>query len=440
MAAHASRSKRADPPPNAAGGTGFGLYVGHLATVWGIALSNVLHGLTLLWTIAAGWRRARGRGAADGDAPTTRRRIPPLPTLPDGAAKLLTPLLAYGFCLTASVALSQDRAVSAEHLREWIALSTLPLGLLWVRGTAAVRRTIDVLLVMAVLAALYGLGQLYTTGVDLDRRIPGPFSHYQTFAGVLLAGLMLGVARLITGGRWRRQPLTWIAVGILAWALFASLTRGPWVAAGLTLGGYVLVRSRRRAPLLLAGLVAFALLAPRPWLARAASIGDWRDASNYDRLCMVDAGLYMISERPLLGIGPGLVGARYPIYRHPTAPRYTTPHLHNTFVQLAAERGLASLAAYAWLMVVGLRLARRACRRQTGRDGEDDLDLPLGALFALVAFNLAGLFEDSWRDTEVQRLMLFLLALPLCLDRPAPAIEASTADADAQQTPEAGLT
>ena len=33
----------------------------------------------------------------------------------------------------------------------------------------------------------------------------------------------------------------------------------------------------------------------------------------------------------------------------------------------------------------------------------------------LIGFNLAGLFEANWRDTEIQRLVLFLLAVPLCL-------------------------
>ena len=33
----------------------------------------------------------------------------------------------------------------------------------------------------------------------------------------------------------------------------------------------------------------------------------------------------------------------------------------------------------------------------------------------MLGFNLAGLFEDNWRDTEVQRLALFLLAVPSCL-------------------------
>jgi hypothetical protein len=41
-------------------------------------------------------------------------------------------------------------------------------------------------------------------------------------------------------------------------------------------------------------------------------------------------------------------------------------------------------------------------------------------LLALLAFNVAGLFEANWRDTEVQRLLLFVLAMPFILERSRP--------------------
>ena len=115
-----------------------------------------------------------------------------------------------------------------------------------------------------------------------------------------------------------------------------------------------------------------------------------------------------------------MVEERYPIYRQPTAPRYLVPHLHNSFLQLAAERGLVSLAAYLWLMAASLRLAWRRYRFE-GCEAGPRADLYLGTIVALAAFNLAGLFEYNWGDTEVQRLALFLLALPFCLEAdPAP--------------------
>jgi O-antigen ligase len=156
------------------------------------------------------------------------------------------------------------------------------------------------------------------------------------------------------------------------------------------------------------------LLAPVPVLQRAWSIFDLSDRSNYDRLCMVEAGLRMVAERPLTGLGPEMVEERYPIYRSPTAPRYESPHLHNAFLQLAAERGLPGLVSYLLLVVLAAGAAWRGYRREGGRAGPR-ADLWLGCLLALVAFNLAALFEHNWGDTEVQRLVLFVMAIPFCL-------------------------
>ena len=180
----------------------------------------------------------------------------------------------------------------------------------------------------------------------------------------------------------------------------------------------VLVRSPRWLAAFAPAAAVFALLAPIPVLARVVSIVDLRDPSNYDRLCMVEAGLTMVAERPLFGIGPGQVKERYAIYRPPAGRRLWTPHLHDSFLELAAERGLPALAAYLAMMAASLAGAWRGFARE-GRFAGPRADLYLGAFLALIALNVAGLFENNWGDTEVQRLALFVLALPFCLTPPA---------------------
>jgi O-antigen ligase len=160
--------------------------------------------------------------------------------------------------------------------------------------------------------------------------------------------------------------------------------------------------------------VVISALPHRAVVQRVTSIFDLSDATNYDRVCMAYAGWGMIRERPLLGQGPRMVQERYPIYRHPTAPRYSVPHLHNSYLQLAAERGLPSLLAMLALVAVSLRRAWRDFRSQGGRSGPR-ADLYVGVFCSLAGFLVAGLFEDNWNDTEVQRIVLFLLALPFCL-------------------------
>lgn len=396
-------------PPSRADRAGFVLYAGHLLTLFGIALSNVFAGLLLLsapWTLRRGWRtwHRRPAGAAD-----RALRV------------MLAALVLYIAFLVLAIAASYDPRASARALRELFILITLPLGLLLVRGERRVRRVVDGLVLVATAVAVWGLVQTFAGYGGLDRRIRGPFSHWMTFSGFLLICDLLLLATLLFSARrlWRggdRGAVAWRLAALVAInaALLGSLTRSAWLGAAV---GVVLAAGlRSRRSLLLAPVAALVLVAvaPVPVLQRVLSTGDVSDVSNYDRLCMTAAGLAMIAERPVTGVGPRQVEPRYPIYRVPGAPRYRVPHLHDSFLQLAAERGLPTLAVYLVLMAAPLVAAFRLYRRQGGRNGPR-ADLLVGTMAALVAFNVAGLFEYNWGDTEVQRLVLFVMALPFCI-------------------------
>ncbi|NJL27086.1 MAG: hypothetical protein HC897_03965 [Thermoanaerobaculia bacterium] len=371
---------------------GYWLFVAHVVTVFGIALSNLFYGLLGVWLIA---RRRQLTASWSELVPLAR------------------PLLVYvAIGLVATLA-SLDPLASADDLKGVLALATLLFAPLVVRGEADVSRALSWMIGTITSLSIFGLVQ-YALGDygSLDRRIPGPFSHYMTFAGVLQVGALLLVARLLTGGY--KRPLNWLSLALITWTLLLTLTRGAWVALAVTMLAFVVARARRYLPLIVAAALVLVFLAPGSWRERMRSIGDLHDFSNYDRLCMADAAFYMIDERPLFGIGPGMVKVRYPIYRQPTAPRSTVPHLHNTFLGLAAETGLLSLGAYLWLIGTSLWLAYRGYRDGGGSRGPHAA-LYLGVMMAVVGFNVGGLFEDNWSDTEVQRLILFLLAAPLCL-------------------------
>lgn len=218
---------------------------------------------------------------------------------------------------------------------------------------------------------------------------------------------------MVFAGRWR-SVWRWGALAAINVALLGSYTRSAWVALMVALTVLVVLRAPRLLLAYVPATVLFIALAPVPLLHRVVSITDLRDASNYDRVCMLEAGLTMVRERPLFGFGPELVERRYPIYRPASAPRYDIPHLHNSLLEIAAERGLPALASYLWLTAASILEAWRRFRREGGRRGPRT-DLYVGVMLALLAFNVAGLFENNWGDTEVQRPVLFVLALPFCL-------------------------
>jgi putative inorganic carbon (hco3(-)) transporter len=370
-----------------------------LLTIWALALSNILLGVGVL----ALWRV---RGAVRPAAPGAR-----------AAGRLAA---VYLLLLLAAIAASIDVGRSLKEASEIFSFAAFGLLLALVSGEREVRWLVDALILVGAGVALAGLGQFLLGYGALEQRIRGPFSHYMTFAGVLLLVDLLLVARLLARRRaadaagpaqWLdRAPVAWGALLAINVALFASLTRSAWVALVAALALVVaLVRPRL---LLAAPLIAllFLVAAPRPVVARALSIVDLTDRSNYDRLCMAEAGLRMVGERPLLGHGPGRVRDIYPLYRHPTAPRFWVPHLHNSYLDLAAERGIPALSVLLALLVTALVAAARGFRR-----GGGDRDLHLGAFGAMTAFATAALFENNWGDTEVQRVVLFLLAIPFLL-------------------------
>lgn len=376
---------------------GHWLFACHLIAVFSIAASNILLGLTLVltpWTL-------RGR------------RIPWAELAP-----LTLPLGLYCLWLAGSIVASFDPLTSVGEVRELFTMSALLLAPLLVQGERQVRRLVDCLIGVGALLAGAGLAQYLFGYGDIDRRIRGPFSHYMTFSGFLLICDLLLIAGMILKGRHQdrrgRRAWRWAALALINVALLGSLTRSAWVGLGLTLTLYLLVRSPRWLLAYVPAALVFALVAPPAVLERVASITDLRDRSNYDRLCMLKAGIGMVADRPLFGLGPEMVERRYAIYRPPTAPRYEVPHLHNSFLQLAAERGLPALAAWIALLMAGALKSWRLYLSEGGDDGPR-ADLYVGMILALLAFSLAGLFENNWGDTEVQRPALFLIALPFCL-------------------------
>lgn len=390
-------ASRFDSEATGAHRLGLGLYAAHLLSLFSLAASNILLGVSLLAT------------------PWTLRQRPPLSR---EARRWLALLGLYVLLMLVSVLLSYDPKTSAETLGGLFNLLSPLLALSLIRSEKQARRLVQVVIFLAAAMAAVGLVQYALGQDDLQNRIRGSLSHYMTFAGVLLAGDCLLLAWLVCG-KGRRRAWAWVALGVINLALLVSYTRNAWLALFFVVTALVVAKAPRYLLAYLPVGVLLVLLAPLPVLDRFVSIVDLEDPSNYDRLCMVSAGLDMVAERPVFGIGPDMVSRRYTIYRHPSAPRFWVPHLHNSYLNVAAERGLASLAAFLALLALAAWEAWKGLRREGGLAGPRG-DLYAGVLLTVLGFCIAGFFEDNWADTEVQRLFLFVLVLPFCLGRETP--------------------
>jgi len=281
--------------------------------------------------------------------------------------------------------------------------------------------------------AVWGIAQYLSADSPLDARAHGSYSHHMTFTGLLLLAGFLVMPLLSLrprGTEW----LLWALAILAPLALVASLTRSAWLAM---IPGAVVVLAFRRPRWLLAlpVLMALLLLTVPQVRERALSIVDTRgDYSNVQRLSMVPTGLRMVAQNPWFGLGSkDQVKAHYNEFEGnpPTPPPavpggpipepYETPlHLHNNFLEIAAERGLPALLAWLAALLVYLREAWRHLRPRPGRKHTLESNLVLGSLAACVASLSMGMLEYNFGDSEVSIVFLLALSIPfaLRLDRP----------------------
>ncbi len=306
-----------------------------------------------------------------------------------------------------STLFSRDPAVSARHLAGVSLFLLLPITIDLVDDPSKARLLFLALGASGVVLSLIGFWQFLHGGDDLGNRIMATLSHWMTFSGLtMIAGCLLLGFVLEEKGRWRRIGVT--ALVPLA-AMMLTFTRNAYVGTLFAVAVYLLVRRPRRLLVLIPVLLAVFLLVPPPIRSRIVSIASLEDPTNRDRIAMIHAGVRMIRDYPLLGIGPEMVKPYYPLYRDPEGSQWRVPHLHNNAVQFASANGLFAAAFYLGLMFLFFVRTILLLKRERR---PDRAALLAGSLLAGVALFVAGLFEYNFGDTEVEMATLLVLAVP----------------------------
>ncbi|MFH1572456.1 MAG: O-antigen ligase family protein [Acidobacteriota bacterium] len=285
----------------------------------------------------------------------------------------------------------------------------------------------------AAISALAGVAQFAADPHrDALHRISGFMSQWMTYSGLLMLALVaLGAYALVSGLRrsWWALP-----VGLfVALAIYLSQTRNAWMGATAGLAIVLLLLKRYRSvALLTAGLVVAYLASPAVIQQRFRAGFDLNDPNTRNRVELFETAGRLIRDNPWFGVGPKNVGVEALRYRGTQEyPDWMYQHLHNNFLQIAAERGIPGLGLWLWFIARlgwdALSSFRRASRALAASGGTparpaEDLIVATAALGGWVALLLAGLFEYNFGDSEVLTLFLFMMSAPYADLGPKPAV------------------
>jgi O-antigen ligase len=206
---------------------------------------------------------------------------------------------------------------------------------------------------------------------------------------------------LFTRDGWRRW--VGVALGLFTAAMALNLTRSIYLATALAVV-YLLAAWGRKRALIVLPVVALAVLAVPPVRQRAVSFVKPQGEmdSNQHRLVTWRTGLAMIASNPWKGVGPDRVDEEFARYQPKDVvklPEGWYGHLHNIYLQYAADRGLVVLACFLWLLGAMLMTCWRARTHWLGQAG----------VAAWIGVMVSGFFEANLANSEV--LHLFLVAM-----------------------------
>jgi O-antigen ligase len=318
-------------------------------------------------------------------------------------------LVAYATLTLASAGFSLDPAVSFTDCKQLVLFMLVPITYDFARGARA-GSLLSIILTLGAASAFVGIVQYGVLNFDgLGRRPQGALSHWMTYSGTLMLVVCAATARLL----YDKSGRLWAAfiMPALLVALSLTLTRGAWVGVAVGVAVLFLSKDFRLLALIPIVVVTGILLAPQALTDRVYSIFDRNDLTSRDRVAMLEAGVAIVKDYPLAGVGPDQIERVYPYYRVPDAVKPTNPHLHNVPMQIAAERGLPALGAWIWFMgsaTLGLfKMLRRSRHKSLAAAG-------LGAMAAMLA---AGLTEYNFGDSEFLMLLLVMITLPFAANR-----------------------
>jgi len=247
-------------------------------------------------------------------------------------------------------------------------------------------------------------------------RVTGTMRHWMTFAGQEMIVLLMLLSLLFFAQLDRKSVWLWLAcAALLGTVLLLNETRTVWFGTGVA-AAWLLWRWKPWAAAVgPAAIMLVIWLVPGPAHDRFVSIfRPQKDIdSNEFRRIAFRTGLRMIEAHPILGIGLDETKYHFLDYLPPDTPRPLPSgfyqHLHNFYLQFAAERGIPTMLMMIWMLLMIVCDFLRALHKLPG--GRSDARFLLhGGIAAVIGIMISGIFEVNLNDSAVLTVFLIVVA------------------------------
>lgn len=385
--------------------------VGALGAVggWNIGIGTLaLLGLYSLWLA----------GSLTGAGPRVRLVLRPA-----------APLLLY-FVFNVLSALAASEPILSFFQIFWL----LQMSLLYLYVASTVRTRQDVLFVVTIVMLgllfesllMIGLGvtgKAFSFGAISTRidpavaaqggvtRVAGTVGSPNAAAAYLSFLLAPALSLTLSDLSPRLRVLAAMAFGLGTAALVLTFSRGGLIAFAISMLILVAFALRRGwlspATVWVAGVMVGVIIAVFHDPLAARFFGSDNGAA-YARIPLMSIAFHIIADHPVLGVGVNNFAGILPGYAGPEFSNQFIYTVHNMYLMVWAEIGLAGLVAFLWFLLTTLRRAWR-CANSLGRDLSP---LALGLMAGLTG-QLFHMFVDvfnGWSQLESLWLMAGLLA------------------------------
>jgi O-antigen ligase len=203
---------------------------------------------------------------------------------------------------------------------------------------------------------------------------------------------------------------------ILSAAILLGWTRSIWLATVPAVLYLVWFWRPKMTVAVPVAAVAALLVAPSGTRARLTSLFDphGQTDSNRHRIVTFRTGVEMIKAHPVFGLGPEEISRNFNAYvpaniQRPLPIGYYG-HLHNIYLQYAAERGIPGLLLMLWFIGLAVWDCFRGILRVRGARSQQ-LFVLHGVIAVTIYVLVEGVFEYNLGDSEV--LMMFVAVVAL---------------------------